>query len=83
MHYELSVFLCRPCYIYIDPFTMNNAEVMSSISLDANEVLVVYSRDRSANKVVRKIVYGPMLYTPSADEWWVWQSVDVAIDFVV
>ena len=51
---------------------MNNAEVMSSISLDANEVLVVYSRDRSTSQVVRKIQYGPMLFTPSADEWWVW-----------
>jgi len=60
----------RPCYTYIDPFTMNNAEVMSSISLDANEVLVVYSRDRSTDQVVRKIQYGPMLFTPSADEWW-------------
>jgi len=49
---------------------MNNAEVMSSISLDANEVLVVYSRDRSTDQVVRKIQYGPMLFTPSADEWW-------------
>jgi len=57
---------------------MNNAEVMSSVSLDANEVLIVYSRNRSADKVVRKIQYGPMLYTPSADEWWVWQSVGVA-----
>jgi len=48
---------------------MNNAVVMDSISLDANEVLVVYSRDRSANKVVRKIQYGPMLFIPNADEW--------------
>lgn len=50
---------------------MNNAEVMESISLDANEVLVVYSRDRSTNQVTRKIQYGPMLFIPDADEWWV------------
>ena len=48
---------------------MNNAEVMESISLDANEVLVVYSRDRSTNQVQRKIQYGPMLFIPNADEW--------------
>jgi len=63
---------CRPCYLYIDPFTMNNAQVLESISLDANEVLVVYNRDRSTNQVARKIQYGPMLFLPDADEWWAW-----------
>lgn len=59
----------RPSYIYINPFNMNNAEVMDSISLDANEVLVVYSRDRATDQVTRKIQYGPMLFIPDADEW--------------
>ena len=70
MVFDFHEFCYRPCYIYIDPFTMNNAEVMESISLDANEVLVVYSRDRSTNQVKRKIQYGPMLFIPNADEWY-------------
>ena len=65
----MILVLLRPSYIYVNPFNMNNAEVMDSISLDANEVLVVYNRDRATDRVTRKIQYGPMLFIPDADEW--------------
>ena len=40
------------------------------ISLDANEALVVYQQDDQGT-VKRFIKYGPTLFMPKANEWWV------------
>lgn len=37
------------------------------ITLDANEVLVVYKQDKGT--IERRIVHGPMLFAPTANEW--------------
>ena len=50
---------------------MESAEVLDSISLDANEVLVVYQREAESGHVMRRIQHGPTVFTPSADEWYI------------
>ena len=58
---------------------MVSATVEDSYSLDANEVLIVYSRNRDTGGVERRIQQGPTVFTPSADEWmhnFVWHGTD-------
>ena len=66
----LYIFLCcRPYSLFMNPLEMDSAEVRDSISLDANEVLVVYQRERESGGVMRRVQHGPTVFTPSADEW--------------
>ena len=61
----------RPSSVFVDPLIMDRAEVCDAISLDANEVLVVYQQMREDGGIVRRrIQHGPTLFTPTADEWW-------------
>ena len=53
----------------MNPLQMESAQVLDSISLDANEVLVVYQREVESGGVMRRIQHGPTVFTPSADEW--------------
>jgi len=41
------------------------------ISLDGNEALVVYKQDVKSNQVKQHIKYGPTLFMPLANEWYV------------
>ena len=50
-------------------YETESVEVHPSISLDADEVLVVYQRERESGGVMRRIQHGPTVFTPSADEW--------------
>ncbi len=61
--------LYRPASLFLDPLRMDSCNVQNAISLDANEVLVVYQRERESGGVLRRIQYGPTVFTPSADEW--------------
>ena len=59
---------------------MSDVLVGDAMSLDVNEVLVVYSRDTKDGTVVRRIVYGPTLYYPHSNEWlhkFVWHGKDL------
>ncbi len=53
----------------MNPLRMDSADIKQAIALDANEVLVVYQRERESGGVLRRIQYGPTVFTPSADEW--------------
>ena len=53
----------------MNPLEMESADVKDSISLDANEVLVVYEREMESGGVARRIQHGPTVFTPSANEW--------------
>ncbi len=55
--------------MFMNPIEMDSVEVKNSIALDANEVLVVYQRERESGGVARLIKHGPTVFTPSADEW--------------
>jgi hypothetical protein len=68
-----------PCSMFINPLVVESAVVKQAHSLSANEVLVVYKRDRGDRIVQRRIQYGPTIFTPSADEWlheFVWHGTD-------
>ena len=55
--------------MFMNPLEMDVMEVQNSIALDANEVLVVYQRERETGGVLRIIKHGPTVFTPTADEW--------------
>lgn len=56
-----------PVSIYFDP--VEHAEIMTfeAITVDANDALVVYRQEKAA--VARRIVRGPELFVPAANEW--------------
>ncbi len=55
--------------MFLNPLEVESIQVMDSISLDANEVLVVYEREMESGGVIRRIQHGPTVFTPSANEW--------------
>ena len=59
----------------MNPLEMDGVTVKNSIALDANEVLVVYQRERESGGVLRLIKHGPTVFTPSADEWFVHNTI--------
>ena len=67
-----------PCYMFHNPYEVDSITVNDALSLDASEVLVVYSRDKEGT-VVRRLVHGPTLYVPQPNEWvheFVWHGTD-------
>ena len=40
-------------------------------SLDANEALVVYSTSEKSNTAIRRIEFGPTLFMPQPNEWYI------------
>lgn len=67
-----------PCYLFHNPYEVDSVRVHDAISLDASEVLVVYSRDKEGT-VARRIIHGPTLYMPRPSEWvheFVWHGTD-------
>ena len=63
------MLLFRPCVLYKNPLVHSSMEVLNGISLDANEVLVVYRRDEETKKVDRYLQHGPTLFIPDSNEW--------------
>jgi len=59
----------RPCVMFKNPLEHLQIERKQAISLDANEVLVVYRMDEKTNEVTRYLKQGPTLYVPDANEW--------------
>ena len=59
----------RPCVMYRNPLIHSTIKVLNGISLDANEVLVVYRHDEETKKVERYLQHGPTLFIPDANEW--------------
>lgn len=56
-----------PAAIWLDPVEHQEVAVAAATKVDANEALVVYRR--TGDKVQRRIVRGPALFTPDAEEW--------------
>jgi hypothetical protein len=67
-----------PVSIWGDPVKHISVEVREPMSVDANEAVVVYRREPDAS-VSRRVVRGPALFVPPADEWlheFVWHGTD-------
>lgn len=56
-----------PAAVYFHPIEHASIEMHDAIPLDANEALVVYTRHD--DHISRRIVRGPELFVPAANEW--------------
>lgn len=57
-----------PCEIFFNPMLHENINVMDSLKLDANHMIVVYKRLKDST-VQRRILQGPTVFVPEAEEW--------------
>ena len=58
-----------PAVFWRDPVEHLAVSVAEAVTLDANEALVVYRQLGDAGKVERRIVRGPEMFVPDAQEW--------------
>ncbi|XP_074658375.1 uncharacterized protein LOC141911275 isoform X2 [Tubulanus polymorphus] len=58
-----------PCSMFRDPSKHTSIDKMQGIPLDANELLVVYSKNEKTKEVMRYLKDGPTIYIPKANEW--------------
>ncbi|XP_065176377.1 uncharacterized protein LOC135806153 [Sycon ciliatum] len=56
-----------PCELFINPLEHETVKAIDMISLDANQMLVVYNQKEG--NIQRRIVQGPILFAPTAHEW--------------
>lgn len=56
-----------PKDIWFDPIQHQNIAIQKAFAIDANEAIVIYRRE--SEKVERRVLRGPELYVPDADEW--------------
>lgn len=56
-----------PVSIYFDPVEHDAITTLDAITVDANDALVVYRQEKAA--VARRVVRGPELFVPAANEW--------------
>lgn len=56
-----------PTYIFRDPTQYSSVTVEKAILLEANQVLVVYTEHE--HQVTRRLVRGPEVFIPQANEW--------------
>lgn len=59
--------LAGPAALWFDPLVHQEIEVADALAVDANEAVVVYARN--GERVERRVVRGPWMYTPAAGEW--------------
>lgn len=59
--------IAGPATVWFNPLEHSAITVEDAIKIDANEALVVYKR--SVDNVQRRVVRGPALFVPFADEW--------------
>jgi hypothetical protein len=64
-----SQHLHGPASVWFDPVEHESVKVEQALSLDANEAIVVYAQEEPDGRVTRRIVRGPSLFMPAANEW--------------
>lgn len=57
-----------PCEVYFNPMLHENIQTLDALKLDANHLVVVYKRMKDTT-VQRKIIQGPTVFVPEAEEW--------------
>ncbi len=58
----------RPCSMFENPLEYQTIHVLPATKIDANHQLVVYKKQKD-NSVERRIVEGPTVFMPEAEEW--------------
>jgi hypothetical protein len=74
-----SEHLTGPVEVWEDPVRHESVETRKCLHVDANEVIVVYRRQGGG--VSRRVVPGPALFMPTAEEWlhhFSWHGTDPA-----
>jgi hypothetical protein len=56
-----------PATVWLNPLEHTAVTIENAVKIDANEALVVYLRN--SEDVQRRVVRGPKLFVPMADEW--------------
>jgi len=67
-----------PKDIFNDPVQFDEISVQEGVHVNNYEVIVVY-REEAEDKVKRRVIRGPLLFIPAADEWihtFVWHGTD-------
>ncbi|HZN69044.1 MAG TPA: hypothetical protein VFB66_27435 [Tepidisphaeraceae bacterium] len=65
-----ALHLHGPASVWFDPVEHESVEVRQALVLDANEAIVVYAQgDGPSGAVTRRVVRGPSLFMPAANEW--------------
>lgn len=62
------MFFLRPCEIFFNPMIHEDITVKDALKLDANHLIVVYKRLKDTT-VQRRIIQGPTVFVPDAEEW--------------
>ena len=60
-----------PASVWFHPVDHEAIDVQQALTLDANEAIVVYTQEGQAgeDRVTRRVVRGPSLFIPAANEW--------------
>lgn len=65
---SLLDFFCSPCFVFNNPLLYESVTVKESTKIDANHLIVVYKRLKESD-VQRRVVQGPTVFVPEAEEW--------------
>jgi len=57
----------RPCEMFLNPLELTSLKVKEAIKIDSHCVIVVYRNN--GDQVIRRIVEGPTVFIPAANEW--------------
>ena len=55
--------------MFRNPLEHASVSVAQGIHIDSNHILVVYRKLKDST-VERRVIQGPTMFFPSADEWW-------------
>ena len=64
----IPLLCCRPHMMFLNPLQHKTIGVESAVRVDSNHMLVVYRR-LADSSVERRIIDGPAVFLPTADEW--------------
>ncbi|KAF6031156.1 hypothetical protein EB796_010514 [Bugula neritina] len=56
-----------PCEMFLNPLELTSLKVKEAIKIDSHCVIVVYRNN--GDQVIRRIVEGPTVFIPAANEW--------------
>ena len=74
-----TILLQRPVSEWFNRFEHESIAVENGYKLNSSQIIVVYNQNAKTNEVTRKMVEGPCLFIPEANEWlhlFKWHSQD-------
>ena len=57
-----------PCTMFCNPLEHQSIQMQDAMKIDANHSIVVYQKLKD-NSVQRRVVQGPTVFVPQAEEW--------------